>query len=91
MVPHTYYLMVFIKHQLLLLFISNTDTTIICLLIYIDDLLITSNNFTTLQHFIQELSTSFAIKDMGPLNHFLGINVNTSANGFYLSQTSYIY
>jgi hypothetical protein len=43
-----------------------------------------------LQCIIAKLRSAFAIKDMGPLQYFLGIDVKLSPEGFFLSQANYV-
>lgn len=42
-----------------------------------------------LQLVINKLKLAFAIKDMGPLQFFLGIDVQRDEDGFFLSQEKY--
>ncbi|XP_020203543.1 uncharacterized protein LOC109789090 [Cajanus cajan] len=73
------------------LFISTSRTTSIYILIYVDDIIITSNSSTTIQSLIQNLHQFFPLKDLGRLHHFLGIEVNSDgAGGIHLSQTKYL-
>lgn len=39
---------------------------------------------------ISSLKKDFAMKDLGPLNYFLGIQVVRDQSGLYLSQSKYI-
>uniref|UniRef100_N1R3B6 Coatomer subunit beta'-2 n=1 Tax=Aegilops tauschii TaxID=37682 RepID=N1R3B6_AEGTA len=45
------------------------------LLLYIDDIILTASSAELLCQLIAHLDTEFAIKDLGPLHHFLGIEV----------------
>jgi hypothetical protein len=38
----------------------------------------------------QFLSLHFQIKDLGPLNYFLSLEISSSSNGYYLTQAKYI-
>lgn len=62
----------------------------IYLLIYVNDILITGNNIQCINTLIKDMGTSFSMKDLGPLNYFLGIEVHRSSNGVHLSQSKYI-
>jgi Reverse transcriptase (RNA-dependent DNA polymerase) len=73
------------------LFIFQRNNTIIYLLVYVDDLVITGNNISILQHFVQILDNRFTIKDLGVLHYFLGIEVNPHDQGLLLTQSNYIY
>jgi hypothetical protein len=59
------------------------------LLLYVDDIVITGSCPGLLQHFIDRLLSEFAVKDMGALRFFLGIDVRRTKAGFYLSQERY--
>ncbi|GAA0152483.1 transmembrane signal receptor [Lithospermum erythrorhizon] len=58
-------------------------------LIYVDDLIISSNNSAALSAFKDYLSSCFHLKDLGVLKYFLGIEVGRSSEGFYLCQRKY--
>ena len=45
------------------------------LLIYVDDMLLTGSNSKLLGNFIKTLHSEFSMKDLGPIHHFLGIEV----------------
>ena len=52
-------------------------------------MIITGDDFTgirSLQHF---LSQHFKMKDLGTLSYFLGLEVTSSFDGYYLSQAKY--
>ncbi|GAA0159498.1 transmembrane signal receptor [Lithospermum erythrorhizon] len=58
-------------------------------LIYVDDLIISSNNSAALSAFKDYLSSCFHMKDLGVLKYFLGIEVARSSEGIYLCQRKY--
>lgn len=45
------------------------------MLIYVDDIIITSNNNATIDTIIKQLGSTFAIKVLGQLSYFLGIEI----------------
>jgi hypothetical protein len=55
------------------LFIHRRDDDIVYLLLYVDDIVLTVSNVDLLQRTIIALQREFAMKDLGPLHHFLGI------------------
>uniref|UniRef100_A0A1J3G6T2 Copia protein n=2 Tax=Noccaea caerulescens TaxID=107243 RepID=A0A1J3G6T2_NOCCA len=59
------------------------------ILIYVDDMIISSNSNKALRIFKEYLSTCFKMKDLGDLKFFWGIEVSRSSRGFYLSQRTY--
>jgi hypothetical protein len=72
------------------LFIRHTDRGTILLLLYVDDMIITGDDITGIQELKQFLSQHFEMKDLGPLNYFLGLEISSSSDGYYLTQAKYI-
>lgn len=62
------------------------------ILVYVDDIVITSSNPTKLSALITMLHNQFALKDLGNLNYFLGIQVDCTPPppSLLLRQTKYI-
>lgn len=59
------------------------------MLIYVDDIILTGNNESTIQDLILKLGTEFALKDLGWLHYFLGIEVQHCPNRIVLSPGKY--
>lgn len=72
------------------LFFYMNQTQVIFCLVYVDDIVITGNDHKVLQGFIDKLNTRFALKDMGELHQFLGIEVRRFKSGMRLTQIKYI-
>ncbi|KAH9786678.1 retrovirus-related pol polyprotein from transposon RE1 [Citrus sinensis] len=72
------------------LFIKHTGADILVFLIYVDDILITGSNPKLVEEVISKLGSTYALKDLGEFNYFLGIEVTPSLDGLHLSQTKYI-
>jgi hypothetical protein len=60
------------------------------ILIYIDDIIITSSQPLAIDDLLLSLTHDFAVKDLGPLNFFLGVEVLSIPHGILLSQQRYI-
>lgn len=60
------------------------------LLLYVDDMLITGDDLEYITFVKQRLSEQFMMSDLGPLSYFLGIEVTSAADDYYLSQHRYI-
>jgi len=60
------------------------------ILIYVDDILITCSKPSEIPLLLDALNDDFAVKDLGPINFFLGIEVIESASSCFLSQQRYI-
>nr|XP_040256272.1 uncharacterized mitochondrial protein AtMg00810-like [Aegilops tauschii subsp. strangulata] len=59
------------------------------LLLYIGDIILTASSGELLRQLTAQLQSEFAIKDLGPLHYFLGIEVVRRADGFFLHQQKY--
>jgi hypothetical protein len=71
------------------LFTYHADHGSLILLLYADDILLTGSNAPLVTDFIQILSSEFAMKDLGHVHHFLGIEISQSLDGLHLSQSHY--
>jgi hypothetical protein len=71
------------------LFIYNRSGIIIFVLIYVDDIIVTSSSDRAISALLRDLSGDFALKDLGDLHFFLGIEVQKTSNGLILSQEKY--
>jgi len=67
----------------------SNDITIF-ILIYIDDIIITRSSSAAIASVIYSLNKFFALKGLGSLHCFLGIDATWSNGGFHLSQSKYI-
>ena len=56
------------------LFYFHFASDIIILLIYVDDILITGSNPPQVHHIISQLRSYFALRDLGDISYFLGID-----------------
>jgi hypothetical protein len=72
------------------LFIRCTPQETTFVLIYVDDILITSSLPQGTATLLHSLRVDFAIKDLGPLYYFLGMEATTTPDGLILSQQRYI-
>jgi hypothetical protein len=58
----------------------------IYLLFYVDYIVVTSSSSQAVATLLQDLSNEFALKDLGELRYFLGIEVSQLKDGILLSQ-----
>lgn len=73
------------------LFIYSKGLTLIYMLVYVDDIIITGNNSNYPQQIVTAFNSSFSLKDLGPLENFLGIEFKRQPNGdLLLTQDKYI-
>ncbi|KAM1319724.1 hypothetical protein ACFX2H_004687 [Malus domestica] len=72
------------------LFVKQIDSSVVVLLLYVDDIIITGNAPTLISDVISALTKEFDIKDLGPLHFFLGIQIISQTDGLVLSQAKYV-
>ena len=58
------------------LFLKKQHEKITTLIVYVDDMIVTSNNPEEMKALKEYLSKEFEMKDLGPLKYFLGIEVS---------------
>jgi hypothetical protein len=56
------------------------------LLLYVDDMIITRDDHEYIAFVKARLNEQFLMTDLGPLRYFLGIEISSTHEGFYLSQ-----
>jgi hypothetical protein len=71
------------------LFYFNEENVNIFVLIYVDDIIVASSTHDAMASLLRQLGQEFALKDLGRLNYFLGIEVNHVHNGIILTQEKY--
>ncbi|KAI3518158.1 hypothetical protein L1887_06607 [Cichorium endivia] len=59
------------------------------LLLYVDEILLTTSSSALKTRLMSQLAKEFAMKDLGPLSYFLGISVTRQDGGLFLSQQKY--
>uniref|UniRef100_A0A2N9G8U7 Reverse transcriptase Ty1/copia-type domain-containing protein n=1 Tax=Fagus sylvatica TaxID=28930 RepID=A0A2N9G8U7_FAGSY len=72
------------------LFIYTKGSVIMYVLIYVDDIILTGSQSAAITDLLNSLKSDFAVKDLGSLNFFLGLEVLPNAAGVLLSQQRYI-
>jgi hypothetical protein len=71
------------------LFLFKRAGITIYILIYVDDIIVTSSSNGAISALLRQLNEHFAIKDLGDLHYFLGIEVKRSPKGLLLTQEKY--
>ncbi|KAK1614057.1 hypothetical protein QYE76_019574 [Lolium multiflorum] len=72
------------------LFIARHHHAVTFLLVYVDDIIVVSSSPHASSQLVVDLRTEFAVKDLGMLHYFLGIEVlSPSGGGLMLSQRKY--
>ena len=71
------------------LFFYQKGNVIIYVLVYVDDIIVASSSSDATTCFLKDLKMEFALKDLGDLHYFLGIEVKQIKDGILLSQEKY--
>jgi histone deacetylase 1/2 len=71
------------------LFIYQKGGISIYMLIYVDDIIVTASSEEAVAALLRDLKEEFALKDLGNLHYFLGIEVKRNKEGITLSQSKY--
>ena len=68
------------------MFTKKTSTSFIALLVYVDDILLASDNKQVVDELKVLLDQQFKLKDLGDLKIFLGLEVARATSGISLCQ-----
>ncbi|KAJ6343827.1 hypothetical protein OIU76_005553 [Salix suchowensis] len=71
------------------LFLHQTSAGIVLFIVYVDDIVITGSDNELLQHLQKHFHDSFHMKDLDPLQYFLGLEVQITLTGTLLHQHKY--
>jgi hypothetical protein len=67
------------------LFLYDKPVVAIYVLIHVNDIIVTSSSDDAITALLHDLRADFALKDLGPLHYFLGIEVKKIHNGLCLT------
>jgi hypothetical protein len=96
--PRTWYSKLSSKLQMMEFVPSKGDTSLFFLrvkdvtvyvLVYVDDIIVVSSSSKATTALLQDLERDFALKDLGDLHYFLGIEVTKTQQGIMLNQRKY--
>ncbi|KAL0396039.1 UNVERIFIED_CONTAM: Retrovirus-related Pol polyprotein from transposon RE1 [Sesamum calycinum] len=71
------------------LFVKGSGLQLIALLVYVDDILVTTPTEILIQEIKGYLDRLFSIKDLGPAKYFLGLELARSPQGLIATQNKY--
>ncbi|GAA0183974.1 transmembrane signal receptor [Lithospermum erythrorhizon] len=71
------------------LFNFRSGTSLVYLLVYVDDIIIIGSSSDLIAPIVSRLNTIFPLTDLGPLTYFLGTQVHRSSGSLFLSQNKY--
>lgn len=72
------------------LYVNTSNKEIIYLLLYVDDLLIVSENLCLVNEVKSALLERFQMQDMGSISNFLGLDITRSNDELHISQSKYL-
>lgn len=72
------------------MFIYHHSLTLLMVLVYVDDIIVIGSSFTIITALIKHLQSIFALKDLGDLHYFLGLEASHTSSGLHLGQSKYI-
>lgn len=71
------------------LFTKTIDSSIVILVVYVDDILLAGDNYQEMTDLKAFLDHQFRIKDLGSVHYFLGLEVFLVADGYVVHQHMY--
>ena len=72
-----------------ILFIKAHEVKMAIVLVYVDDLIITSDDEAEVRQTKENLAVRFQMKELGELKHYLGLEANHTKEGLFLCQQKY--
>ena len=70
-------------------FIKITDALFLCVIVYVDDIVIVSNTDSEVDLLKQQLKHHFKLRDLGPMKYFLVLEIARSSDGIHVCQRKY--
>jgi hypothetical protein len=71
------------------LYIKSEGDNLLVVLVYVDDIIFGCTNESTIEWFDSSIQTEFEMSMIGELSYFLGLQVNQSSAGIFISQEKY--
>ncbi|XP_075106901.1 uncharacterized protein LOC142179908 [Nicotiana tabacum] len=71
------------------LFTKRKERELVIILVYVDDLLVTSSHLALIQQVRKDLQNKFKMKNLGELKYFLGIEFSRPEKGIHMCQRKY--
>jgi hypothetical protein len=72
------------------LFVFRNGSTLLYLLLYVNDIILTGNSTAAITSLITQLAATFELKDLGPLRYFLGLQIDYGLDCLFVHQQKYI-
>jgi hypothetical protein len=72
------------------LYIKSEGDNLLVVLVYVDDIIFCCTNESSVQWFANSMKIEFEMSMIGELSYFLGLQVNQSSTGIFISQEKYL-
>jgi hypothetical protein len=72
------------------LYIKSKGDNLLVVLVYVDDIIFCCTNESSVQWFVNSMQTDFEMSMIRELSYFLGLQVNQSSAGIFVSQEKYL-
>jgi hypothetical protein len=73
------------------LYIKEEGDSLVIIEIYVDDIIFGSDDDNVSKHFVECIQKEFEMSMLGKMNFLLGLQINQSDKGIFISQTKYIH
>lgn len=70
-------------------FLKHADALFLCVIVYVDDIVICCNNDSEVALLKSQLKDHFKLRDLGPMKYFLGLDIARSSDGIHVCQRKY--
>ena len=70
-------------------FLKTTASLFLCVIVYVDDIIIASNTDSEVDLLKEQLKSSLKLRDLGPMKYFLGLEIASSSAGIHICQRKY--
>ena len=71
------------------IYVARKANEIVIILLYVDDIVIASTTFTILMEIKQSFCNKYEMKDLGTLERYLGMHINTTKDYISIDQSEY--
>lgn len=72
------------------MYIKSEGDDLLVVLVYVDDIIFGCTNDRSVQWFSNSMQTDFEMSLIGELSYFLGLQINQSSAGLFISQEKYL-
>lgn len=71
------------------LYFFTSGSILVIILLFVDDLLITGNSNAKIDETKKQLKQQYEMKELGPVTRYLGVQIDTLPDGYFLHQQNY--